>query len=125
MLFLTPEQRKFLVKLSKSEPISYYLILKDLEIAKFLVNKELAKFKRERLTRINPDTHKLENYDGKIISISISESGKAYLLERKAQIRGKWIPYIITTTISIFALAKSYGFGIDDVFTWCMRLLKQ
>lgn len=125
MIFLTPEQRKFLIKLSKSESIDYYLILKDLDIAKFLVEKELAKFKKERLTRINPDTHKVENYDGKIISISISEAGKAYIVERKTQIRKKWIPYIITTIISALALAKSYGFGIDDIFTWCTQLLKQ
>lgn len=125
MIFLTPEQRKFLIKLSKSESIDYYLILKDLDIAKFLVEKELAKFKKERLTRINPDTHKVENYDGKIISISISEAGKAYIVERKTQIRDKWVPYIITTIISALALAKSYGFGIDDIFTWCMQLLKQ
>lgn len=125
MIFLTPEQRNFLIKLSKSESIDYYLILKDLKIANFLVDKELAEFKKERLTRINPDTHKVENYDGRILSISISESGKAYIAERKSQIRDKWIPYIITTAISILALAKSYGFGIDDVFTWCMRLLKQ
>ena len=125
MIFLTPEQRKFLIKLSKSESIDYYLILKDLDIAKFLVEKELAKFKKERLTRINPDTHKVENYDGKIISISISEAGKAYIVERKTQIREKWVPYIITTIISALALAKSYGFGIDDIFTWCTQLLKQ
>lgn len=125
MIYLTHEQRSFLIKLSKSQSIGYNLILKDLEVAKFLVEKELAKFEKERLTRINPDTHKLENYDGKIISISISEPGKAYLAERRAYIRDKWVPYVITTIISVLALAKSYGFGIDDIFTWCMQLLKQ
>lgn len=125
MIFLTPDQLKFLKKLSKTSSIDYYFLLPDLDIAKFLVKEELATFKKERLTRINPDTHKVENYDGKIISISISESGKAYLSERKSYIRDTWIPYIITTAISILALAKTYGFGIDDIFTWCMQLLKQ
>lgn len=125
MIFLTPDQLKFLKKLSKTKSINYHFFLPNLDIAKFLVKEELATFKKERLTRINPDTHKVENYDGKIISISISESGKAYLSERKSYIRDKWIPYIITTVISILALAKSYGFGIDDIFTWCMQLLKQ
>lgn len=125
MIFLTPDQLKFLKKLSKTKSIDYYFLLPNLDIAKFLVKEELATFKKERLTRINPDTHKVENYDGKIISISISESGKAYLSERKSYIRDKWIPYIITTIISLLALAKSYGFGIDDIFTWCMQLLKQ
>ena len=37
----------------------------------------------------------------------ISEYGKSYLYERKQQILGKWIPYIITTSISVFALIIS------------------
>lgn len=54
----------------------------------------------------------------------ISEKGKAFLCDRKQQLRGKWIPYIITTLISVLALMKSYGFGIDDVVIWCMQQLE-
>lgn len=55
----------------------------------------------------------------------IREKGKAYLYERREAKIDKWVPYIITTTISVIALMKSYGLGIDDIFTWCMQLLKQ
>ena len=37
----------------------------------------------------------------------ISEDGKAYLYERKQSMFGKWIPYIITTSISVIALIIS------------------
>lgn len=53
----------------------------------------------------------------------ITEKGKAFLCERKHRSKDKWIPYIITTLISVLALMKSYGFGIDDVVIWCMRQL--
>lgn len=53
----------------------------------------------------------------------ITEKGKAFLCERKRQSKDKWIPYIITTLISVLALMKSYGFGIDDAVIWCMRQL--
>ena len=53
----------------------------------------------------------------------VTEKGKAFLCERKHQSKDKWIPYIITTLISILALMKSYGFGIDDVVIWCMQQL--
>lgn len=53
----------------------------------------------------------------------ISEEGKAYLCELNKHSKEKWIPYIITTIISVFALMKSYGYGIDDVIIWCMKRL--
>ena len=110
MIFLTPEQHKFLVKLSKSESISYYLILKDLEIAKFLVENNLAKFKKENLTRINPDTTKLERYEGRILSISITESGKSYLValqHEKRKVRKETIFSVSALLISLAALLIS------------------
>lgn len=34
----------------------------------------------------------------------------------------KWIPFI-ALLVSILSLMKSYGMGLDDIFTWCMQLL--
>lgn len=51
----------------------------------------------------------------------VTEKGKAFLSEYKNHKREFWVPYVITTLISVFALMKSYGFGIDDLITWCMK----
>lgn len=56
-------------------------------------------------------------------SYTITEDGKGYLRYLKNESRKKWIPYIITTTISVLALMKSYGYGIDDIILWCMQQL--
>lgn len=56
-----------------------------------------------------------------ITSIKISEKGIAYLYTSRID-SIKWsIPIII----SIVSLAKSYGFGIENFITWCMKLLVQ
>lgn len=56
---------------------------------------------------------------------TITESGKGYLRHIKNESLKKWIPYGITTTLSVFALLKSYGHGIDDIILWCMQRLMQ
>lgn len=126
MIHLTNKQFKFLKHISKTESIPYITLnASERKIVKFLIEKDFLDVKRENLVRINRESSQPEHYLGKIISVSISEPGKSYISERKHSILGKWIPYIITTVISLLALAKSYGFGIDDFFIWCMQLLKQ
>lgn len=56
---------------------------------------------------------------------TITENGKGYLRHLKMEARKKWIPYIITTTISVLSLMKSYGHGIEDIILWCMKQLMQ
>lgn len=56
-------------------------------------------------------------------SYAITEDGKGYLRYLKNKSRKKWIPYTITTVISVLALMKSYGHGIDDIILWCMQRL--
>lgn len=56
---------------------------------------------------------------------TITESGKGYLHHIKNESLKKWVPYGITTTLSVFALLKSYGHGIDDIILWCMQQLMQ
>lgn len=56
-------------------------------------------------------------------SYTITEDGKGYLRYLKNESLKKWIPYTITTIISVLALMKSYGHGIDDIILWCMQRL--
>lgn len=44
--------------------------------------------------------------------------------ERKDLIIDKAIP-LCSLIISIVSLLKSYGFGIEDIVTWCTQLLKR
>lgn len=43
---------------------------------------------------------------------------------RKDLIIDKAIPFC-ALIISILALLKSYGYGIEEIITWCMQLLKK
>ena len=126
MSYLNRKQHKFLIKLSKTDKI-YWNILKepDIKIIMFLNSQNLVDIKRKQNIRINRDTRQAEYYPGEYQSVSISEAGKAYLSERKHLIKEKWVPYIITTAISVLALMKSYGYGVDEIFIWCMQQLKQ
>lgn len=54
-----------------------------------------------------------------------TQLGKSYIGDQKQNKVDKWVPYIITTTISVLALLKSYGYGIENVFIWCKQLLEQ
>lgn len=56
---------------------------------------------------------------------TITESGKGYINHLKSESRKLWIPYAITTLISVLSLMKSYGHGIDDIILWCMQRLTQ
>lgn len=77
------------------------------------------------LARNNYITYASDDNDESKRLCSISQNGKSAIYEQKISIRDKWLPYIITTVISILALMKSYGFGIDDLFISCMKLLRQ
>mgnify|MGYP005775263797 FL=1 len=126
MLYINSPQLALLKKLSSTEKIMHEsLSPKEKKIAEFLHKNGLITVARKSFPHPNPQTRKIEYSYGEWISISISETGEAYLAERKHLIREKWIPYIITTVISILALMKSYGFGIDDIFIWCMQQLRQ
>lgn len=125
-MYLNNPQLALLKRLCKVENIAYEsLSYKEREIAEFLHENSLITVVRKSFPHLNPQTRTVEYSYGEWISISISEAGKAYLSERNRLIREKWIPYIITTVISILSLMKSYGCGIDDIFIWCMQQLKQ
>lgn len=124
MIHLNKEQHKFLIRISKSEKIKYDSLSPDeRKMANFLAENDLVDIDRQLIPRSNGI--RVEFVSGKPTDISISEAGKAYFSERHKLSRDRWIPYIITTVISILALMKSYGFGIDNIFIWCMQLLKQ
>lgn len=44
--------------------------------------------------------------------------------ERRRFILDKFIPFF-ALIISILSLLKSYGYGIEELFTWCMQLLEK
>lgn len=58
----------------------------------------------------------------------LSDLGKRFKEYQRLQHKitnKEFFKYIITTSIAVLALMKSYGFGIDDIILYCMRLLKQ
>ena len=126
MIHLDQKQHNFLVHISKSEKIIYKeLSAEQIKIANYLEENNLIDVKYEAHLKYDWEARKAGYNYGKRLSATISEAGKAYLSEKKHLAKEKWIPYIITTVISILALMKSYGFGIDDIITLCMQLLKQ
>ncbi|MCH5343359.1 MAG: hypothetical protein J1E64_04905 [Acetatifactor sp.] len=126
MIHLDQKQHNFLIHISKSGKIIYKeLSDEQIKIANFLEENNLIDVKYEAHLKYDWETRKAGYNFGKRLSATISEAGKAYLSEKKHLAKEKWIPYIITTVISVLALMKSYGFGIDDIITLCMQLLRQ
>lgn len=126
MMHLDKKQLDFLKYISKVDKI-YYKDLSDKQtkIANFLEDNNLIDVEYKTKLRITSQSEKPHYEKQYRLSASISETGKAYLSEKKYAAREKWIPYIITTVISILALMKSYGHGIDDLFISCMKLLER
>lgn len=126
MIHLDQKQHNFLVHISKSGKIIYKeLSDEQIKIANYLEENNLIDVKYEAHLKYDWENRKAGYNYGKRLTATISEAGKAYLSEKRHLAKEKWIPYIITTVISILALMKSYGFGIDDIITSCMQLLKQ
>lgn len=124
MIYLTKEQFKFLKKLSKIDKLSD--IPKEINpIIRFLEENKFVIVKYKEIPTFDFVNQKNKNIKTDIIYVSIAENGKAYISERKNRFINQWIPYIVTTLLSVLALMKSYGFGVDDLFTWCTQLLKQ
>lgn len=124
MIYLTKEQFKFLKKLSKIDKLSD--IPKEINpIIRFLEENKFVIVKYKEIPTFDFVNQKNKNIKTDIIYVSIAENGKAYISERKNIFINQWIPYIVTTLLSVLALMKSYGFGVDDLFTWCTQLLKQ
>jgi len=122
---MTKSQLKVLKSLSQSPSIS----LKDKDDNFLATCQYLESLGYVKIThKTNTAFTSLQGFvdlKGLPLSAAITESGKAYLSDLKTESRKLWIPYIITTLISILALMKSYGYGIDDIFTWCMQQLTQ
>ena len=98
----------------------------QMKIVHFLYEQKFIDVKHEILsTSFDSESGTIKNTYGKIISISISEQGRAYLANRKHQLFTQWIPYAITTAISILALVKSYESEIASFFIWGKLLLTQ
>lgn len=124
MIYLTKEQFKFLKKLSKIDKLSD--IPKDAKpIIRFLEENNFVIVKYKEIPTFDFPNQKNKIIKTDILSVSISETGKSYLSEKRSRFLNQWIPYILTTLLSILALMKSYGLGIDVLFTWCTQLLKQ
>lgn len=82
-MYLDKDQLEFLEYLSRSGDITRENILtSQLDIVRFLEKQELINANREIIhTRFNGENNTYTNTYGDIISISISEQGKAYLAE--------------------------------------------
>ena len=126
MIHLDKKQHDFLIYISKLDKIVYKELSEEqIKIANYLEENNLIDVKYEAHLKYDWENRKPGYNYGKRLSATISEAGKAYLSERKHLAKEKWIPYIITTIVSILALMKSYGFGVDDIFTWCKQLLER
>lgn len=112
MEHLDKSQYNFLTKLSKTEKIEYSSLSKEeIEIALFLEFKEFITIHRNSFPRLNSSTGKVENHYGKANSVSISEGGKAYLSEKKHELKklllkDVLVPIIVSlvTNLLIFAV---------------------
>lgn len=126
MFYVNREQFNFLKYICKTKMIIYSdLSNEQVKIADFLEENKLIDVSYQNKPHFDFETKKASYERGGRISATISETGKAYLSERKRYVREKWIPYTITTVISVLALMKSYGCGIDELIISCMQLLKR
>ena len=107
---LYPRQHHLLKKICRSE--KYYFSENEKKIIFYLSSLGFVTVSSENGDRWG---------NGAIKFCKITEAGKIYLYETWHQLIEKWIPYIITTAISVLALMKSYGYGIDDIIIWCMK----
>lgn len=110
---LEKSQLEFLITLSKMDKIHRDVILdSQLEMVKFLEDNKLVKVNREIIrTYLEPKTHTFRNEYGDVLSVSISQFGKAYLDGRKNEfkhilLKDVFIPIIVTliTNLLIFGI---------------------
>lgn len=121
MNHLDKPQLKFLRYLSKNGVITDENIKESQEeIISFLKEQKFIYVEREILhIRFNQLQNTYHKDLGKILSVSISPQGKAYLESLKIYRREKWIPIFI----SLLALLKSYGIT-DKAISLCKQLLE-
>lgn len=110
---LEKSQLEFLITLSKMDKIHRDVILdSQLEMVKFLEDNKLVEVNREIIrTYLEPKTHTFRNEYGDVLSVSISQFGKAYLAGRKNEfkhilLKDVFIPIIVTliTNLLIFGI---------------------
>lgn len=110
---LEKSQLEFLITLSKMDKIHRDVIPdSQLEMIKFLEDNKLVEVNREIIrTYLEPKTHTFRNEYGDILSVSISQFGKAYLAGRKNEfkhilLKDVFIPIIVTliTNLLIFGI---------------------
>lgn len=110
---LEKSQLEFLITLSKMDEIHRDVISdSQLEMIKFLEDNKLVEVNREIIrTYLEPKTHTFRNEYGDILSVSISQFGKAYLAGRKNEfkhilLKDVFIPIIVTliTNLLIFGI---------------------
>ncbi len=110
---LNKEQMDFLITLSKIGKIHRDSIAdSQFKMINFLEDNKLVNVKREIIhSRLNPETQTVHHTYGDIISVSISEFGKAYLAGRKNELKSillkdVLIPIIVTlfTNLLIFGI---------------------
>lgn len=110
---LEKSQLEFLITLSKMDEIHRDVIPdSQLEMVKFLEDNKLVEVNREIIrTYLEPKTHTFRNEYGDVLSVSISQFGKAYLAGRKNEfkhilLKDVFIPIIVTliTNLLIFGI---------------------
>lgn len=104
MIYLTNPQRRFLHNLINVQCVDCRGFSdSDLKIVKYLDSIELIDAKRETGVYPSMSNAELKTIKGKYISVSISEKGKSYFVERRSEL----IHFLIPVSISIIALLIS------------------
>lgn len=109
MLYLKNDQLDFLISISKTNKIMCNTLSdSQMKIVRFLEDENLIDANREILsTRYDSETQNAIHNFGRIISVSISERGKAYLAESKHRKFYFWIPIVIDSILSVSAIIIS------------------
>lgn len=104
MIYLTKPQRCFLHKLLKTQSLSCKSLSEsEIKIIKYLDTIGLIDTRNENGIYPSFQTGELKSFKGKYISVSISEKGKSYFVERKSE----FIHFLIPVSISLLALLIS------------------
>lgn len=119
---LEKDQLDFLITLSKINKVHRDVISdSQLKMIKFLEDNKLIDVQREIIqSYLTPETRTIHNVYGGIVSVSISEYGRAYLAGRKNEfksvlLKDVFIPIIVTLVTNLLI------FGIQ----WLLPLIQE
>lgn len=111
MLYLNDDQKVFLNRLSKTGLVDCASLSEDeLKIVRFFDKEGLIDANREQYTSLDPKTQELRFFPGAYLSVSISEKGKAYLVEvnvDSVRYKHPFIVSVISLGIALLSLLLS------------------